>query len=158
VLIHKDVILLTGIVVILKLIKLLQNSLIYRIQEGDVHNMKRLVIFIAILTVIIFMAGIVPVFAEETNRTVIKHDNSAITYTGNWFTNAQTGDCKRSTTAGEKAELQFTGTGFEIYVNNGTGAGLMKVYVDGQLVATVDTYSPNINLGIKIYRYMKKPI
>ena len=48
-----------------------------------------------------------------------------------------------STTPGAQATLSFTGTAVRWIGQYAFGGGIARVYLDGVLVATVDTYSPS---------------
>ncbi|OKL54389.1 hypothetical protein BSZ39_04330 [Bowdeniella nasicola] len=81
--------------------------------------------------------------ADGAEDEGFSHDdrNSAITYTGSWQDvadgTAAAGTLKRSTTAGDKATLKFTGTGARVIIGTGTDHGDFTVQVDDREPVTV---------------------
>jgi len=77
----------------------------------------------------------------------IEDGDSRIAYAGIWYTNASPnanhsgGTSRLSGEAGVTATLAFSGTGVKWQGLKDPWAGIAKVYVDGTLRATVDTYS-----------------
>ena len=72
--------------------------------------------------------------------------NPKVKYKGVWKTSTSTafwgGAAKRSSTAGAKASLTFTGRSFAWVARMGQNRGKATVYVNGTKVATVDLYAP----------------
>ena len=72
--------------------------------------------------------------------------NSAIRYSGSWTTDSNPaywgGAAKRSSAAGARASLVFTGRHIAWVARTGPDRGKAGIFVDGTQVATVDLYSP----------------
>lgn len=72
--------------------------------------------------------------------------NSAIRYSGSWTNDANPaywgGVARRSSTAGARATLVFTGRHIAWVARTGPDRGKAGVFVNGTQVATVDLYSP----------------
>jgi hypothetical protein len=77
--------------------------------------------------------------------TRYEQNNSAVTYNGAWYTNAGAFNSGSSAAmgmdAGASATISFTGTSVTWIGFSDPWSGVAKVYVDGTLAATVDTYS-----------------
>jgi hypothetical protein len=77
----------------------------------------------------------------------IEDGDARITYAGTWFTNASPnanhsgGTARLSGDPGDTATLTFDGTGVKWQGLKDPWAGIARVFVDGTLRATVDTYS-----------------
>jgi hypothetical protein len=73
-----------------------------------------------------------------------EQNNPALSYTGVWFPNGAAvhsgGSAALATDAGSRATLNFNGTGVTWFAYRDEWSGIARVYVDGQLRATVDTY------------------
>jgi N-acetylmuramoyl-L-alanine amidase len=78
-----------------------------------------------------------PTRYEQTNSNVVK--------AGTWATftksDASGGSYGRSASAGSSATVSFTGTRLDIISMKGTTTGIMDVYLDGNLMTTIDTAS-----------------
>jgi hypothetical protein len=72
-------------------------------------------------------------------------DSTAVSYTGDWFTNLlaghREGGAVLSMEAGARATLVFTGTGVSWIGYRDEWSGIARVYLDGVQIATVDTYA-----------------
>ena len=72
--------------------------------------------------------------------------NAAITYSGSWTKVSSTAywgsAAKKSSTAGAKASLTFSGRSIAWVARTGPDRGKAGIYVNGTKVATVDLYSP----------------
>ncbi len=72
--------------------------------------------------------------------------NSAIRYNGSWTNDANPaywgGAARRSSTAGARASLTFTGRHIAWVARTGPDRGKAGIFVNGTQVATVDLYSP----------------
>jgi alpha-L-fucosidase len=68
----------------------------------------------------------------------IANDDPGITYSGSWAKNASCHFCRD---AGAYAEFTFTGTKFAWYGVKGADHGIATIFVDGKVVADVDTSS-----------------
>ena len=81
--------------------------------------------------------------------TVVRYeqDNPAVQYTGTWFPKnyswASGGSIVMAMDAGAQAKLTFTGTAVKWIGYRDQWSGTAKVYVDGVLKATVDTFAKN---------------
>lgn len=75
--------------------------------------------------------------------------NPAIAYTGTWSTVSNPaywgGATKKSTAAGAKASLTFTGRSIAWVARTGPDRGKAAIYVNGTQVATVDLYSASFH-------------
>jgi hypothetical protein len=73
-----------------------------------------------------------------------EQNNPALTYTGVWFPNISTalsgGSAVLATDAGSRATVTFNGTGVTWIGYRDQFSGIARVYLDGALAATVDTY------------------
>jgi hypothetical protein len=72
-------------------------------------------------------------------------NSSDVTYTGTWYPNSGSfnldGMATLAMAAGSKAEFKFTGPAVKWIGFSDPWSGIAQVYVDGKMVATVDTYS-----------------
>jgi hypothetical protein len=88
-----------------------------------------------------------PTGAPTPGTTRIEDGDSRIAYAGTWHTNASPnanhsgGTARLAGDAGDTATLTFNGTGVKWQGLKDPWAGIARVYVDGTLRATVDTYS-----------------
>jgi hypothetical protein len=90
--------------------------------------------------------------------TRIEETSSAVTYTGSWtqnYTGApggwSGGSVAFSAEAIARATLSFSGTGVSWIGYRAPNTGIANVYLDGTLVATVDTYAPTEQVQAVIY-------
>ena len=90
----------------------------------------------------------------ETER-FIEQEDPAMTWTGAWSTNrlpAHRGQSARlSMDTAARVELAFTGTGVRFLGYRDEWSGIVDVFVDGRLRATVDTYSKPARAQVEIY-------
>lgn len=81
-------------------------------------------------------------FSAPTGRT--EQNGPGVSYTGTWFLNTNPvqsgGTAVLSTDTGSRATIVFTGTGVKWVAYRDAWSGIAKVYVDGALTATIDTY------------------
>ena len=86
--------------------------------------------------------GVTGGVTASTGRT--EQNNPALTYTGVWFPNTSTvqsgGSAVLATDAGSRATINFNGTGVTWIAYGDQWSGIARVYVDGLLTGTVDTY------------------
>jgi glucose/arabinose dehydrogenase len=77
--------------------------------------------------------------------TRVEQNNSAVTYTGAWYTNNGAfnsgGSAALTPDAGARANFTFTGTDAKWIGYRDAYSGIAKVYVDGTLKGEVDAYS-----------------
>jgi hypothetical protein len=77
-----------------------------------------------------------------------QQSDPAATYSGNWFlinnVAMNGGSAVESTDAASSVTFTFDGDGVQWIGYRDSGSGIATVYLDGQLAATVDTYSPTI--------------
>jgi len=94
--------------------------------------------------------------ASNATPTLIQENNSAIAYVGSWYTVSRSffsgGAAVSSMSAGDTATVTFTGTGISWVGYQDEWSGIAQVYVDGALVATIDTYSSPAVGGGTIYK------
>ena len=91
-------------------------------------------------------SGVTGGVTATTGRT--EQNNPALTYTGVWFPNTSAvhsgGSAVLATDTGSRATMNFNGSGITWIAYRDEWSGIARVYVDGLLEATVDTYlSPN---------------
>jgi hypothetical protein len=83
-------------------------------------------------------------FARAQSLTRIEQNDPSVTYSGNWYSNANTantgGLAALTNTRGARASLTFTGSGITWLGVSDGWAGFATVYVDG-VMTIVDTYS-----------------
>ncbi|HYR85733.1 MAG TPA: SBBP repeat-containing protein [Terriglobia bacterium] len=84
-------------------------------------------------------------FSDESGFTRQEQNSSAVQYAGDWYTSDQTmhSGCSafRATAAGSRVRYTFTGTEARWIGYRDSSSGTAKVYVDGELKATVDTHA-----------------
>lgn len=85
-------------------------------------------------------------FSVSAAPTKVNDDGAGISYTGSWTdsstaTGYYNNDCHWSFTNGAYAQFTFTGTIIRWIGGKNTDHGFAKVYLDGNLDATLDTYS-----------------
>ena len=87
-------------------------------------------------------AGVAGGVAATTGR--VEQNNAALTYTGAWFPNISVqhsgGNALLATDAGSRATINFNGTGITWIAYRDEWSGIARVYADGILKATIDTY------------------
>ncbi|MFC5405489.1 right-handed parallel beta-helix repeat-containing protein [Cohnella soli] len=80
---------------------------------------------------------------------------SGITFAGSWWGGSASGyynqTAHASSTAGNYAEVSFTGTGISWIGAMNSAHGRADVYLDGNLVNTVDTYARDGILQVRLY-------
>jgi hypothetical protein len=78
---------------------------------------------------------------------LVEQNDPAIVYSGNWFLinnpAMSGGSAVETTDVPSNVTLTFEGDGVNWIAYRDSGSGIARVYVDGNLAATVDTYSPN---------------
>lgn len=84
-----------------------------------------------------------------------KIDDSVVTYTGGWTVQGNSseygGSSHVTAAAGEEATYTFTGTGIEWIGDVGSGRGKAEVYMDGNLVQTVNAYASTWKAGLILF-------
>ena len=87
-------------------------------------------------------SGVAGGFIAGAGRT--EQNSPAVTYTGVWLPNNSAvnsgGSAVLATNSGSTATITFNGTGITWVAYRDQSSGIAKVYVDGVLTATVDTY------------------
>jgi hypothetical protein len=77
----------------------------------------------------------------------VEQTSPAIQWSGQWSLNrngsTSGGSAKLSQTEGSRAAFTFTGTDVTWIAYKDQWSGIASVYIDGVLVAAVDTYAPN---------------
>jgi hypothetical protein len=77
-------------------------------------------------------------------RGRVEENNPALVFTGRWYAHAgpdhSGGGAVLATDAGSRATITFTGTGVSWTAFRDEWSGVARVYVDGELKATVDNY------------------
>src|SRR5436309_9310337 len=95
----------------------------------------------------------------STSTTHFEQDSSAVTYSGpwsgTWFVNNNSlhsgGSAALAMDGGSKATFAFTGTGVTWKGYRDEWSGIAKVYVDGVLKSTIDTYASPSKAQTPIY-------
>ncbi len=94
--------------------------------------------------------------APPPTVTRVEETDSSITYTPDWFQADPRawsgGTAVVSTTAGGQAAFAFTGTAVDWIGFLGPQTGIARVFLDGVLVAEVDTYSPTEQVQAVVFR------
>ena len=110
----------------------------YRDQDGNVYDASHRLVLPAKAGVIL-----IAIQAFTPAGTRYEQTDTHIVRTGTWATftrlEASGGTYDRSSTAGASATISFTGTKLNIIGMKGTTTGIMDVYLDSALKATVDT-------------------
>jgi hypothetical protein len=87
-------------------------------------------------------SGVTGAFTAGVGRT--EQNSPALTYTGTWLPNTSPvqsgGSAVLATNAGSRATISFKGTGITWIAYRDEWSGIARVYVDGVLKETVDTY------------------
>jgi hypothetical protein len=87
-------------------------------------------------------SGVTGAFTAGVGRT--EQNSPALTYTGVWLPNTSPamsgGSAVLATNAGSRATISFKGTGITWIAYRDEWSGIARVYVDGVLTSTVDTY------------------
>ena len=82
---------------------------------------------------------------EATGWDTLDENRNAITHTGTWTggsdAGAYNGDFQYSDTTGDTATFTFLGTKGRAYARKKSNYGIANIYVDGDLVTTVDLYN-----------------
>lgn len=86
----------------------------------------------------------------------VQQTSTAIVYGGTWRSESNAGyaggSVKYATTAGASATWKGTAKAIGLVTTRGPGRGKVKVYVDGVLVATVDTYAATTTRKLVIWQ------
>ena len=86
-----------------------------------------------------------PTTPTATSNHRVEQTNPAVKWTGNWYVNNgrfnSGGSAKLTMDAGSRATFTFTGTSVSWIAYRDQWSGIGKVYMDGTLVKTVDTYA-----------------
>jgi hypothetical protein len=92
---------------------------------------------------------------------LVQQNDSAITYSGKWFliTNSAMsgGTAVEATDVPSSATLTLEGDGVQWVGYRDSGSGIAKVYIDGALTATVDTYSATTQSQAVMYSVSDLP-
>ena len=82
---------------------------------------------------------------STTTTTTIRTEQNSLDYGTGWYTVSQSifsgGSAAEAMDAGSRATFSFTGTGVRWLGYRDEWSGVAKVYLDGQLQATVDTFA-----------------
>jgi hypothetical protein len=96
--------------------------------------------------------------STNTSYTRVEQNDPAVHYTGSWVTQDSSlltsysgGSAAESSVAGAQASLTFTGTAVSWIGYRDTFSGIADVYLDGNKVATVDTYGTLPQSQVTIY-------
>jgi hypothetical protein len=90
-------------------------------------------------------SGSEPPPPPPSTTTRIEEDNVAVAFTGTWYEvirpDVSAGRAMKAEGAGASATLLFTGTGVSFIGFKAPVTGILNIYLDGVLAATVDTYA-----------------
>ena len=82
-------------------------------------------------------------------------DTYEIDYSGGWShlnrANSINGTISTATTEGASAEFLFFGNGIEVFTQRGPNAGVLRFFIDDQLVATRNGFSENVIHGDRVF-------
>jgi alpha-amylase len=74
----------------------------------------------------------------------IEENNPALSFVGRWYSNVSAahsgGNCALATDAGSRVTINFNGTGISWVAYKDEWSGIARVYLDGALKTTIDTY------------------
>jgi hypothetical protein len=92
------------------------------------------------------VAGFIAKLADDTGAfTRVEQTNSAVTYTGTWYSNSGSfnsgGSAALAFNSGARATFRFTGTAVKWIGYRDAWSGIANVYIDGVLKSQVDTYA-----------------
>ena len=108
----------------------------YKDQDGNVYDATHPLSLPA-------KAGVILIAIPAPAATRYEQTDSRIVKKGAWTTFAKTdassGSYARSATVGASATISFTGTRLDVIAMKGTTTGIVDVYLDGTLKATIDT-------------------
>lgn len=81
---------------------------------------------------------------SSSTLTRVEESSTSVNFTGTWFNNVHSlhsgGSARLAMDAGSRATLSFTGSGVRWIAYCDEWSGIARVYLDGVLVSTVDTY------------------
>ncbi|MFF7993392.1 DUF5696 domain-containing protein [Kitasatospora xanthocidica] len=100
----------------------------------------------------------VPVVVNLDQQPTTTINDTAISYAGSGWTTYSNrpfgdynGDVHATTANGDSATVAFTGTGIDLITEKNTDEGQADIYLDGQLVQTVDAYAPSRSVQVPVY-------
>ncbi len=111
--------------------------------------------------------GTAPCMSEDTGAAIqkwridrsyaiINNDNPSIIYSSGWFYNSSAkgfifNDCHTSSAPGSSVEYKFKGKVIKVIGDMNIDHGMMDIYIDGKLAATIDAYSPEFKQQQELY-------
>lgn len=99
-----------------------------------------------------------PTPSPTPTATTVRYeqDNPAVKYTGTWYPNNGSfnsgGSAVLAMDSGSQAQFSFTGTAVQWIGFSDPWSGVARVYLDGKLVATKDTYAANQAAQVVLYK------
>lgn len=94
--------------------------------------------------------------APAVSAGVHQEDSPGIQYSGSWTTlksaASNGGAIRYASVSSASATLTFTGSSITWYTWNSANAGIVDVYLDDALVASVDNYAPSTKTGVIGFR------
>jgi phosphatidylinositol-3-phosphatase len=94
--------------------------------------------------------------SSGSTTTTIQQNDPSITYSGSWFNISNAtfngGSAVEALDAGAAATLTFSGTAVSWLGYKDQWSGIAQVYLDGTLVATVDTYSATQTSQLSVWQ------
>lgn len=85
----------------------------------------------------------------------IEENNPALTFSGRWYSNPNAahsgGNAALATDPGSRASISFNGTGIGWMAYRDEWSGVARVYVDGELKTTVDSYLSPSQARVVLY-------
>ena len=96
-----------------------------------------------------------PVQAQSTSPTRYEQNDSSVAYSAGWSTDTSrswsAGSAAVSTTPGAQATFTFTGPSVNWIGGRAPWSGIADVFLDGSLVAEVDTFSKTEEIRVPMY-------
>src|SRR5262249_45020493 len=95
------------------------------------------------------------VSSATTGTFRVEETSPAVKFTGTWASNAGNnfsgGTAKVASDGSSQASFAFTGTALTWLAYRDPASGIAKIYIDGVLKGSVDTYSPTSLQRSKVY-------
>jgi hypothetical protein len=86
-------------------------------------------------------------FHASAQEVSVSHLAEGVSYSADWIHDTES----ESKVAGSSVSYTFTGTGIKWIGGKGIDRGMADVFIDGELVTTIDAYSPTIQLEQELF-------